>query len=54
MTVSTILFWFHRTYVLRIKMAVLIGSGMHVRWGKGKLHSEQVTDIAVIAMKPTQ
>jgi hypothetical protein len=54
MTVSTILFWFHRTYVLRIKMPALIRSGMHVRWGKGKLHSEQMTDIRLMAMKPTQ
>jgi hypothetical protein len=31
----------------------LIGSGMHVRWGKGVLHSEQMTDIRLIAMRPT-
>ena len=54
MTVSTILFWFQKTHVLRIKMPALIESGMHVRWGKWKLHSEQMTDIRLIAMQPTQ
>jgi hypothetical protein len=51
MTASTILLLFQRAYVLRIKKPAYIGSGMRVCLWEGYVHSEQMADIRLIAVR---
>jgi hypothetical protein len=48
---STILLWFQSAYVLRIKKPACIGSGGCYFFGEREVHSEEMTDIRLRAMR---